>query len=85
MAEWLKALVSKTSNEETYSRVQIPPLPPVENNRHFGGYFLRRKRASKLLCLREGFEATEYVSSIRDTSSGRPETRAVLKQEVRRK
>ena len=28
MAEWLKALVSKTSNEATRSRVQISPSPP---------------------------------------------------------
>lgn len=28
MAEWLKALVSKTSNEVTRSRVQISPSPP---------------------------------------------------------
>jgi hypothetical protein len=31
VAEWLKALVLKTSDRESVPWVRIPPLPPVEN------------------------------------------------------
>ena len=60
MAEWLKAPVSKTGNEETRSRVQIPPLPLIRNVVE-----KLRKRARKLLCVRGRFEAPEniFVSS----------------------
>ena len=42
-----------------------------------------RVQASKLLCLRRGFEATEHILSQRRMVSGRPRTRATF--EFRRK
>jgi len=54
MAEWLKAAVLKTVKGESSSRVRIP-LPPQSMGAVRRPFALWRE-ASKLLCLREGFE-----------------------------
>ncbi len=40
VAEWLKALLSKSSMRETVSRVRIPPSPPRELGRFRSGFFV---------------------------------------------
>lgn len=56
VAEWLKAPVSKTGIGETQSRVQIPPLPPIQNSAYGDACFLGEREQRVCCTLREGFE-----------------------------
>lgn len=56
VAEWLKALDSKSSNGATCSRVQIPPFPHTKNNRNFPVISCVRKGSKTTACFAWGFE-----------------------------
>ena len=66
MREWLKRQSWKDCMSEMASRVQIPPSPQRVKR--------ARKRASKLLCSRGGFEDRSYMrrASGEEYSEGRP-------------